>query len=502
MSTLQKLSELEARRIEIKTNSNNENSKMAKKAGALTARERIAALMDENSFVEIGTFMKSRSTAFNMETCDTPADGVVCGYGTVNGVLVYTYSQDASVLGGSIGEVHAQKIAKMYEDAIKMGAPVVGFIDTVGLRLQESLDALNGYGQIFAKMTKASGIIPQIAVICGDCAGGTSFIAGLSDFTFISTQNGRMFLNSPSALEDKHASFDTIASAKVHLSESGIAVSGCDSEENLITQVVTLIGYLPSNSSEEAPTFECMDNLNRVDAALNTFDFSSQTTSSIIESIADENEYLELFAEYGQQAIVALGRMNGTSVGFIGNESTACDYDSVKKITQFVRFCDAFNIPIVTLTNIVNFESTVETEKLGIIKEVSKLVAAFAGATVPKINVIVKECFGTGYVTMNSKHIGADYVYAWPTAEIAVMNNEVAVKIIYGDEIAANENPAEFMAEKIKEYEESTNVLAVAARGYIDDIIEPAATRKRIIAALETLKTKQVNDLYKKHPTV
>ena len=251
MSTLQKLSELEARRLAIQTGTNDVAQKAAVAKGKLTARDRVTTLLDENSFVETGTFMKSRSTAFNMDACDTPADGVICGYGTVNGQLVYVYSQDVTTLGGSIGEVHAQKIVKTYDDALKMGAPVVGFVDTVGLRLQESVDALDGYGALFTKMTEASGVIPQIAVVCGDCAGGASFIAGLSDFTFIATKNGRMFLNSPNTLE-QGASFDTVAAPKVHLSESGIAVSGNEDEGDLITEIVTFLGYLPSNNGEDA----------------------------------------------------------------------------------------------------------------------------------------------------------------------------------------------------------------------------------------------------------
>ncbi|MGL5675746.1 MAG: acyl-CoA carboxylase subunit beta [Cellulosilyticaceae bacterium] len=502
MSTLQKLTELEARRLAIQTSVNDEAKKAVLAKGKLTARDRVKALLDDDSFVEIGTFMKSRSTAFNKGMNDTPADGVVCGYGTVNGSLVYVYSQDAITLGGSIGEVHAQKIVKTYEDAMKMGAPVVGFIDTIGLRLEESIDALQGYGALFNQMAKASGVIPQIAVVCGDCAGGVSFVAGLSDFTFIATKNGRMFLNSPNTLEEKGASYDAIAAPKVHLSESGLAVSGYENEEDLIAEVVTLLGYLPSNNDEEVPCYPCTDDLNRVDPNLNQFDFEVGSVAHVIESIVDDNEYLELYGAYGQDAMVAFGRMNGATVGFVGNQNQTMDVDAIQKVTEFVTFCDAFNIPLVTLTNIQHFTSTVETEKRGIIKEASKLVHAFASATVPKINVILKEAYGTTYITMNSKHIGCDYVYAWPTAEVSVMNSSSAVKIMFGDEIAKAQDPQVVMAEKIADYEAMNSAYGVAARGYIDDIIEPAATRKRVIAALEILLTKQVAETYKKHPTV
>lgn len=502
MSTLQKLSELEARRFTIQNGSSDEAKKVVLAKDKLTARDRLSHLFDENSFVEIGTFMKSRSTAFNMDVCDTPADGVVCGYGMVKGTRVYAYSQDVTVLGGAIGEMHAQKIAKTYDDAIKMGAPIVGFLDTVGLRLQESIDALDGYGAIFAKMTQASGVIPQIAVVCGTCAGGASFIAGLSDFTFISTKNGQMFLNSPNTLEDKNTSFDSVASPSVHLEESGIATFGEANEEALIGKVVELLGYLPNNNQEDVPCYACQDDLNRTDANLNAFDFGQGKVVEIIKQVADEHTYLELSKAYGTNASIGFIRLNGATVGVVANQEEVMDYDALQKITRFIHFCDAFNIAIVTFTNVKRFESTVATEKLGIIKEASKMVHAFVEATVPKVNIILNAACGTAYVTMNSKHVGADYVYAWPTADVTTMNSESAVKIMYNEEIQKSDNPVALMQEKIQQFEQTNSVYGMAARGYIDDIIEPAATRKRIIATLENLITKQVVDTFKKHPTV
>lgn len=491
MGTLQKLSELEARRLTIQNGCSDEAKKAVLAKGKLTARDRITKLLDENSFVEIGAFIKSRSTAFNMNDCDTPADGVVCGYGTVNGQLIYVYSQDATVMNGSIGEMHAKKITKTYDDAIKMRVPIVGFIDTVGLRLQESIDALDGYGQIFSKCIEAQGIIPQLNVICGDCAGGVSFIAGLADFVAISNKNGKMFLNSPNTLDDKAATFDTVAASNVHLTESGLADFGEDSEECLIERIQKLLEYLPSNCEEEVPCYTCQDDLNRVDASLNQFDFSSTSITEIVKSIVDENEYLEVKSRYGENALVAFGRLNGTTIGIIANKEKVLDYKATKKVTEFIELCQKFNIPIVSLTNIEGFESSVHTEKLGIIKEVSKLVYAFTHATVPKVNVILNNAYGSAYLVMNSKHIGADYVYAWPTASVGTMNAESAVKIMYSEEIKNADAPAEMVASKIVEFEEqNSNAYAVAARGYIDDIIEPAATRKRVIAALEVLCTK------------
>lgn len=479
MSTLEKLSELEARRLEIET-------------GQSTARTRIAQLLDANSFVEMGAFVSSRSTTFNMKGQNTPADGVVCGYGTVGGQLVYVYSQDAAVMGGAIGEMHAKKIVKTYHEAIKVGAPIVGFLDTAGLRLQEQVDALDGFGQIFSAAAGASGIIPQIAVVCGDCGGGASFIAGMSDFVLISKEKGQLFLNSPNTLEDKKASFDTVAKATVHLEHSGLATFGADTEEGLMNHIKLLLGYLPNHCDEKVPCYECIDDLNRVEASLNTYDFDTQTVYEILGAVADEGNLFELSAAYGENAFVGFGRLNGSTVGFIANKQPVLNYADIKKITDFVGKCERFNIPIITFTHVERFESTVETEQLGIIKEASALARAFANANVPKINVILKHAFGSAYVTMNSSALGADYVYAWPTAQIATMNSESAVRIMYRDEITNADVASDFIADQVSIFEEETSsAYAAAARGYVDDIIEPASTRKRLIAALEVLFTKQ-----------
>ena len=503
MSTLQKLSELEARKIAISKGYNEEMKKAALDKGKLTARDRITQLLDENSFVEIGAFATSKFGTHSDPKENPPADGVVCGYGTIEGNLVYVYSQDFSVLGGSIGQMHANKIAKTYEDALKMGAPIIGFMDTVGIRLEESLEALNGYGKIINQMSKASGRIPQIAVICGDCAGGISCVSGLSDFTFMSTKNGKMYLNSPNTLEDKNVSFDHVATADVHLKESGLVAWGEEEEYMLIQKVRELLTYLPSNSNQETPCLVCQDDLNRVDIGLNDFDFDTMPIKNIIASVVDNGGYLEVSEQYGKTVFTGFARMNGATVGFVANNEEKMDKDALHKMTHFVNFCDAFNIPIVTFTHIQAIESTVLTEKLGIIKAASQLAFAFAHATVPKVNIILKEAYGSSYLLMNSKHIGADYVYAWPTAEVSTMNSQSAIKIMYEDELQNAEDPAKLMQEKIKAYEEEqSSVYAVAAHGYIDDIIEPAATRKRIIAALEVLYTKQVTNRFQKHPTV
>lgn len=503
MSMLEKLSELESRKAAIANSGNEDAKKAALAKGKLSARDRITNLLDENSFVEMGAFVTSRSYSFNMDVQDTPADGVVSGYGTINGSPVYVYSQDASVLGGAIGEMHAKKIVRIYDDALKTGIPVIGVLDTVGIRLQESVDALEGYGAIFTKMTEASGVIPQIAVVFGDCAGGAAFIAGLADFVYMSSKNARMFLNSPNTIEDKAAAFDSIATAKVHFEESGLATFIGEKEEDVISEVRNLVTYLPQNNAADVPFYNVTDDINRVDSNLNQFDFAVNKVTDIVTSIVDNGEYLELNAKYGVTAITAFARMNGGTVGVIANADTTIDYTGVKKMTNFVRLCDAFNIPVLTLTHIKGFTSTVATEKLGIIKECSKLVHAFADATIPKVNIVLGDAVGSSYIAMNSKHIGADYVYAWPTAKVSALNAESAVKIIYDEEIKKASLASEVIAAKTAEYETiNSSAYAVAAKGYIDDIIEPAATRKRVIAALEMLSSKQVDGNYKKHPTV
>lgn len=501
MSTLEKLSELESLRTAICNGCNEEAKKAALAKGKLTARDRVSALVDDNSFVEIGAFVTSKSVDFNMAAQKTPADGVVTGYGTINGDPVYIYSQDATILGGAMGEMHAKKIARVYDEAMKVGVPVVGMIDTVGMRLQESMEAMEGYGMLFAKMSEASGVIPQLAVVLGDCAGGAAFMTGLADFVFMSTKNARMFLNSPNTLEGK-ASFDTIATAKVHAEESGLAHFVADTEEELFEKVKDLISYLPANNEEEVPFYTEIDDINRVDAALNSFDFDTQDIQTIVESIVDGGQYIEISEKYGT-AFAGLARLNGGTVGIIANTQVQMDYAAVKKITAFVKMCDAFNIPMVTLANSERFESTVATEKLGMIKECAKLVHAFSSATVPKVTVILDQAFGSSYIAMNSKHIGADYVLAWPTAKVSTLNTDSAIRIMYEKELQEATVAQDVLNEKAAEYEQlHASAYAAASKGYIDDIIEPAATRKRVIAVLELLATKQVSGLYKKHPTV
>ena len=480
MSTLEKLSELESRRAIIMNNNKN----------GFDARKKISMLLDENSFVEIGTFVKSRSTAFDLANVDTPADGVVTGYGTVNGRPVYVYSQDKTVLGGAIGEMHAKKIIRIYEEALKVGAPVIAFLDTAGLRLQESIDGLECYGRLYSKMVNASGKIPQIAIVNGNCSGGASFILGLSDYVFMNDVSAKVFLNSPNTMDNKSEA-ESIEIAKTHLEVTGLADITADDEYELVSKVGKLLSYLPQNSKEVGPFYETEDDLNRVDISLNTFDIEQGLMRDIAVSIADRNEIFELGNGYGKDSLIAFIRMDGGTVGIISNIDKRMSYKSVKKITKFIKICSTYNIPIVSLTNIEGFESTPETENLGMINECSKMIRAFAKADVAKVNVIVGKAYGSGYVAMNSQMLGCDMTYAWPSAIVAPMEASSAMKIMYGNEIENKTMLKEEFDNKLAEYESlASSAYVCAARGMIDDLIEPAATRKRIIAALQVLSQK------------
>lgn len=482
MSTLQKLTELEAKRLVIQ--------QASKPIGQnKSPRERINALLDDNSFVEIGAFIKSRSTAFNMENQDTFTDAVICGYGTIKGQLIYVYSQDETVMNGTIGEMHASKIIKAYDEAIKVGAPIIGFLSTSGARIQEGLDVLDCYGKIYMKASKAQGVIPQIAIISGKCQGGAAVFAGLADFVYLYKDKAEMFLNSPNTI-DKNVTIKDIADSDVHTKKTGIAqYSG--SEAEVIEQVRTLIPYLPASSKSKAPGYYCEDDLNRVSPELNEIDFENVDVISIIAAIADGGEYLEIAPNFGTTITEGFIRLDGFSIGVIANTEVGLDYNSMKKGAKFVNFCNKFGIPVLTLTNVEHFISTVQTEQNGIVGVTSEFVEAFVKADVPKVNVILNNAFGSAYVAMNSKHIGADVVYAWPTANISVMPTQSAINIMYDKELKDGTLYGDEYTKIAEQYEaQNSEAYAAAARGYIDDIIEPAETRKRVLAAFDMLDGK------------
>ena len=470
------------------------------------AATRIAALLDPGSFVEIGGAVTARATDFNMQTKETPADGVITGYGVIDGNLVYVYSQDATVLNGAIGEMHAKKIAAIYDMAMKMGAPVIGLIDCAGLRLQEATDALHGFGSLYMKQTMASGVIPQITAIFGTCGGGLSLVPALTDFTFMENKKGKLFVNSPNALEGNRVEVCDTSSAAFQSEEAGL-VDGTGSEEEILEDIRTLITLLPANNEDNDSYDECTDDLNRTVAEIAG---AAEDTAIALAMISDEHVFFETKKDYAKEMVTGFIRLNGMTVGAVANRSKVYDEEGnlaeeledkltvkgCKKARDFVDFCDAFSIPVLTLTNVTGFNATKCSER-NIAREAAKLTYAFANATVPKVNVIIGKAYGSAYIVMNSKSIGADMVYAWPQAEIGMMDAKLAAKIMYADSDAAT---IQEEAEKYKELQSSP--LSAARRGYVDTIIEPADTRKYVIGAFEMLFTKREERPSKKHGTV
>ena len=470
------------------------------------ASQRIAALLDDNSFVEIGAQVTARATDFNLKQTETPSDGVITGYGVIDGNLVYVYSQDASVLNGTVGEMHAKKIANLYDLALKMGAPVIGLIDSAGLRLQEATDALNAFGEIYMKQTLASGVIPQITAIFGACGGGLAMIPTLTDFTFMEGQKAKLFVNSPNALDGNYAEKCDTAAAAFQSSEAGIVDVVAD-EAEILTQIRTLVSMLPGNNEDDASYVECTDDLNRASAELAA---CVGDTSIALSVIADDNAFFETKADYAKDMVTGFMKLNGMTVGAVANRTEVCDeegkavekFDAVltakgcEKAADFITFCDAFNIPVLSLTNVKGFEATVCSEKK-IAKAVAKLTYAFANATVPKVNVVIGQAMGSAYVAMNSKAIGADITMAWPTAQIGAMDAKTAAQIMYDGQ------GSDVIAEKAKEYAEAqTSAAGAAKRGYVDQIVEAADTRKYVIGAFEMLFIKRDERPAKKHGTV
>ena len=424
-----------------------------------SASRRIATLLDEGSFVEIGGAVTARSTTFNLQEKAAPSDGVITGYGVIDGNLVYVYSQDADVLGGALGEMHAKKIARIYDMAMKMGAPVIGLIDCAGLRLQEATDALEAFGSLYHKQALASGVIPQVTAIFGMCGGGLAVVPGLTDFTFMEAKDGKLFVNSPNALEGNEISKCNTASAEYQSKTAGL-VDGIGAEAEILGQIRDLVCMLPANNEDDMSYEECTDDLNRICADIAN---ASEDTAIALAQIADNQILVETKKDYAKEMVTGFIRLNGMTVGVVANRSKVynaeaeveAEFDSVltvdgcKKATDFVNFCDAFSIPVLTLTNVTGFAATVESEK-NMASAVAKLTYAFANATVPKVNVIVGKAFGSAYVSMNSKSIGADLVYAWPTAEIGMMDAALAAKIMYAGADAATLK--EKAAEYVKNY--------------------------------------------------
>lgn len=470
------------------------------------ASQRIAALLDDNSFVEIGAMVTARATDFNLKQTETPSDGCITGYGVIEGNLVYVYSQDASVLGGSIGEMHAKKICNLYDLALKMGAPVIGLIDSAGLRLQEATDALNAFGEIYMKQTQASGVIPQITAVFGTCGGGLALVPALTDFTFMEEKKAKLFVNAPNALLGNEISKCDTSSAAFQTEEAGL-VDFVGEEAQILGQIRNLVCMLPSNNEDDNSYVECTDDLNRTDASLAN---CVGDTSIALSLIADNNAFLEVKAAYAKEMVTGFLKLNGVTVGAVANRSEVYNEEGEKtetfdealspagceKAADFIQFCDAFNIPVLSLTNVNGYVADKCSEKK-IAKAAARLTYAFANATVPKVNVVIGKAYGSAYVAMNSKAIGADMTYCWPDAQIGTMDARLAAKII------CDGQGADAVEACAKEYAAlQTSATSAARRGYVDAIIEPADTRKYVIGAFEMLFTKREDRPAKKHGTV
>ena len=475
-----------------------------------SSRSRIISLLDDNSFVEVGARITARSTDFNIKEHEEAGDGVITGYGTIDGNLVFIYSQDSAVLGGSVGEMHAKKISAIYQKAVRMGAPVIGLVDCSGLRLQESTDALEAFGSIYAAEAKASGIIPQITAVFGNCGGGMAVASAMSDFVFLE-DNSRLFVNSPNALEGSDEKKLDIAAPKYQKEETGVA-DFVGTQEEIFDSIRKLVMILPSNNLEIAPEVEMTDDLNRL-----TENLSADRTEKVIEAVADNGRVFELKKDYEPNMITAFIRLNGETTGVIANCAERIDPEDpenvvtyekalsargAEKAAYFLEYCDAFAIPVLTLVNVNGYKkSELSERKIG--RSAAKLNFAYADADVPMVTVITGEAFGTSAITMGSRSIGADIVLAWEGAKIGTMPAKAAVSIMYADELEKAEKKADFLKEKVEEFEKRTGTAEAAARrGYVDDIIKVSETRERILAAFEMLYSKNEDAAPRKRGTI
>lgn len=475
--------------------------------GKLTARERIEVLLDPDSFEEYGLYVEHRCNDFEMADKKHPGDGVVTGQGTINGRLVFVYSQDFTVMGGSLGEAHARKICHILDKAMQVGAPVVGINDSGGARIQEGVDSLGGYGEIFQRNIDASGVVPQISLIMGPCAGGAVYSPALTDFTIMVENSSYMFVTGPDVVKTvtcENVSQEELGGAFVHSSKSGVAHLTYKSDIEALLQTRRLINFLPLSNRESTPEVPVDDVFDRIDVSLNTLVPENPNQPydiiELIEKILDEGDFFEIQANYAKNIIIGFGRMEGQTVGIIANQpmqlAGCLDIKASEKAARFIRFCDAFNIPLLTFVDVPGFLPGSDQEHNGIIKRGAKLLYAFGEATVPKITVITRKAYGGAYIVMNSKHLCGDVNYAWANAEIAVMGPEGAVEIIFRED-AKN---IETKAKRVQEYREKfASPFVASSRGFIDEVIRPQNTRKHICQALQILKKKKVVKPWKKH---
>jgi acetyl-CoA carboxylase carboxyltransferase component len=486
------------------------------KSGKLTARERLELLFDPDSFHELDLFVQHRATLFGMDKVVVPAEGVVTGYGTVDGRPICAFSQDFTSMGGTLGEMHAKKICKVMDLAMKCGVPIVGFNDSGGARIQEGVDALSGYGQIFFRNSAASGVIPQISAIMGPTAGGAVYSPAMTDWVFMIKGTSYMHITGPAVIKQvtgEEITSEELGGAISHATKSGVCHFACDSDTQAIELIKQLLSYLPSSNreGETPPLVESTDDPDRIDPALDTIIPEEHNKvynmRDVIQSIVDNGEILEPHYNYAQNAIICFARLNGRAIGVIANQSmylAGClDVNASDKITRFIRFCDAFNIPMLTIADVPGYLPGKDQEWLGIIRHGAKLLWAYSEATVPKITLVTRKDYGGSYLAMCSKDLGADFVFAWPTAEIAVMGAEGATPIIFRKEIDGAPDPEAKEREKIQEYRTLLyNPYIAASRGYVDEVILPRETRPKIIKALEILSTKRETRPPKKHGNI
>jgi acetyl-CoA carboxylase carboxyltransferase component len=482
--------------------------------GKLTARERLELLLDPGSFVEIDQFVTHRATDFGLADERYFGDGVVTGYGRIDGRLVFVFSQDFTVFGGSLSETHGQKICKVMDLALKNGAPIIGLNDSGGARIQEGVVSLGAYAEIFLRNVLASGVIPQISAVMGPCAGGAVYSPAMTDFIFMVHGTSFMFVTGPDVVKTvthEIVDFEGLGGASVHSSTSGVAHFAAEDEAQCLDQIRRLMSFLPSNNLDDPPARAPSDPVDRMDDALDSLVPDQPTRSYdmhlVIRAVVDDGDFLEVHADYAQNIIVGFARLGGRSVGIVAQQPTVLagvlDINASVKGARFVRFCDAFNIPLVTFVDVPGFLPGVGQEHGGIIRQGAKLLYAYCEATVPKVTVITRKAYGGAYDVMSSKHIRADVNFAWPTAEIAVMGIEGAVNIVFRDELGDASDPAALRADLEREYRERlANPYVAAARGYLDDVIEPRETRPRLINALEMLRNKRDTNPPKKHGNI
>ncbi len=510
----QKREELHRLREQARLGGGKQRIEAQHKRGKLTARERIALLLDEGSFEELDPFAQHRATEFGLADQKYPGDAVVTGYGTVNGRLTFVYSQDFTVLGGSLSETVAEKVCKVMDLAMSSGAPVVGLIDSGGARIQEGVDSLAGYSSIFLRNVRASGVVPQISAILGPAAGGATYSPALTDFVFMVRGIGQMYITGPDvikAVTGEEVTHEELGGADSHATKSGVAHFALPSERECFQQVRRLLGFLPQNNMEEPPFQPSADDPGRTDEALSGIvpDNPNQPYNmlDIIRRVVDSGDFMEVHQHYARNIIVGFARMDGRTVGIVANQpdylAGVLDINASVKAARFVRFCDAFNIPLVTFVDVPGFMPGTSQEYGGIIRHGAKLIYAYAEATVPKVSVLTRKAYGGAYIVMSSKNLRGDINYAWPTGEVAVMGAEGAVSIIYRNEISASDRPAELRARLIQEYRERLmNPYVAASRGLIDDVIDPAETRPKVIRALRMLANKRETLPPKKHGSI